>query len=136
MSNIMGSIGLAQLERFFEMSIKRQNLAKRYDDILSEHPNINMVHQNYDDVVPHIYVVRITELQNRNSLQSKLLESGIQTGFHWQPNHLLSFYSKSNALALPVTNTVFPELLSLPLHSDLTEDDVDFVCKELKGCLL
>jgi len=135
MSNIMAAIGLVQLERFPEMSKKRQKLAMRYEELLRGHPRIRNIFQNYEDVVPHIYVVRITDLSNRNALQSKLLDLRIQTGIHYHPNHLLNFYQNKSALPLPVTEVVFPELLSLPLHPDLTYEDVDFVCNELLGAL-
>ena len=58
---------------------------------------------------------------------------GIQTGFHYQPNHDLSLYRDPAALPLPMTDTVFPELLTLPLHADLTEQDVEYVCAQLKA---
>jgi dTDP-4-amino-4,6-dideoxygalactose transaminase len=83
--------------------------------------------------VPHIYVARIEGIGDRKALQARLLEDGIQTGIHYQPNHLLSLYSDPQAPALRVTETVFPELLTLPLHPDLTEQDVATVCRQLKA---
>jgi dTDP-4-amino-4,6-dideoxygalactose transaminase len=80
-------------------------------------------------------VVRIKELWDRKALQNQLLEQGIQTGIHYQPNHTLTRFRDPDALPLPVTDTVFPTLLTLPLHPDVTEDDVEFVCERLKACL-
>ena len=132
MSNIMAAIGLEQLKRFPEMAATRQRLARRYDEVLQDHPRIRPLPRNYQTVVPHIYVVRIQGLSDRKNLQAKLMEQGIQTGVHYQPNHLLSLYRDVATWPLPVTETVFPELLTLPLHPDVTEQDVDFIGKHLK----
>lgn len=136
MSNIMAAIGLAQLRHYPEIAAKRQCLARRYDDLLSGHQRIQNLPKDYDVVVPHIYVVRIHGMLDRKLLQERLLQLGIQTGIHYQPNHVLSFYIEQTALPLPSTDSVFPELLSLPLHPDLNEEDVELVCNTLKGFFL
>ncbi len=135
MSNIMAAIGLEQLKRFPEMAATRQGLARRYDELLRGHPRIQTLPRDYDSVVPHIYVVRIAGMSDRKALQAQLLEQGIQTGIHYQPNHVLTFYGDSAASPLPVTDAVFPELLSLPLHPDVTEEKVTFVCAQLQALL-
>ena len=131
MSNIMAAIGLEQIKRFKKMSTTRQLLAFRYDKWLGKHDRIKIIKHNYKEVVPHIYVVMIKGLADRNDIQKQLLDSGIQTGIHYQPNHALSYFKDSAALPLPVTDSIFPEIISLPLHPDLCEDDIDFICKKL-----
>lgn len=131
MSSIMAAIGLEQLKRFQEMAVTRQRLAGLYDELLTGHSRIRPLPRNYDYVVPHIYVVRVAGLWDRKKVQARLLERGIQTGFHYQPNHVLTLYRDPAALPLPVTDAVFPELLTLPLHPDVTEQDVRFVCAQL-----
>jgi dTDP-4-amino-4,6-dideoxygalactose transaminase len=133
MSNIMAAIGLEQLKRFPQLAAARQRLARRYDQLLQDHPRIHPLPRDYDSVVPHIYVVRIRGVTDRKALQAQLLAKGIQTGIHYQPNHVLSLYRDSQALPLPVTEMVFPELLSLPMHPDVSEQDVEFVCAQLKA---
>ncbi len=135
MSNIMAAIGLEQLKRFPQIAATRQRLARLYDELLQDCRRIRPLPRDYDAVVPHIYVVRIQGMLDRKTLQAQLLEQGIQTGIHYQPNHELSFYRDSAALPLPVTDVVFPELLSLPLHPDVTEQDVEFICMQLKVLL-
>ena len=135
MSNIMAAIGLEQMKRFPEMASVRQCLAKYYDQLLHGHPRISLMHHDYNSVVPHIYVVRIQGLTNRKALQESLQAQGIQSGIHYQPNHQLSFFSDPAAAPLPVTNAVYPEMLTLPLHADLTKQDVYYVCSKLKKLL-
>lgn len=136
MSNIMAAIGLEQLKRFSRLATVRQHLARYYNELLRDHTRIQLLLRDYDAVVPHIYVVRIKGLINRNELQSKLLKQGIQTGIHYQPNHTLSLYADATTAPLPVTDAIYPELLTLPLHPDLTEADVETVCRELKRLIL
>lgn len=131
MSNIMAAIGLEQLTRFPEMARKRQALARRYDSLLAGHPRIRPVERDYDNVVPHIYAVRIDGLVDREKLREKMLDVGIQTGVHYKPNHLLSLYHIVDAKPLPVTEAVYSELMTLPLHPDMDENDVEFVCDNL-----
>ena len=136
MSNIMAAIGLEQIKRFPEMASVRQNLAEQYDKLLQGHPRISLMHHDYSSVVPHIYVIRIHGLSNRKDLQKSLQSRGIQTGIHYQPNHQLSFFNDKTAAPLPVTDKVYPELLTLPLHADLTIEEVQYVCYELKKLII
>jgi dTDP-4-amino-4,6-dideoxygalactose transaminase len=131
MSNLMAAIGLAQFRRFPEMAAARQNLARLYDARLSRHSRIDRIGHDYTEVVPHIYVVRIHGLKDRTALQARLLEQGIETGAHYQPNHWLSYYHDAAAAPLLVTDAMFLELLTLPLHPDMDENDVDFTCDKL-----
>ena len=135
MSNIMAAIGLKQLKRFPEMAVKRQALANQYDSLFDNHVQIRPIMHDYETVVPHIYMVRINGLKNREALQTKLLEKGIQTGIHYQPNHWLSLYNKKKEDSLPVTEDVFPGLLTLPLHPDLSGKNVEFVSEALIGLM-
>ena len=132
MSNIMAAIGVEQLKRFDEFAAIRQERAKLYDSILYGVENIIPLKRDYNTVVPHIYVVRIVGMKKRNEIQSRLMERGIQTGIHYQPNHLLSFYKKEGEMQFPVTESLYPELLSLPLHPQITEIDVRYVIDTLK----
>lgn len=131
MSNIMAAIGLEQLRRFDEIAFIRRTRAGLYDKMLKEHHSIRPLPHDYDTVVPHIYTVRIVGLKDRKVLQAKLLEQGIQTGIHYQPNHWLSLYRDPSAPPLTVTELIYQEILSLPLHPDLSEADVQWVCKVL-----
>jgi dTDP-4-amino-4,6-dideoxygalactose transaminase len=132
MSNIMAAIGLEQLRRHREMAAVRQARACQYDELLLGDTRIKPLRRDYATVVPHIYVVRIAGLKNRALLQSRLLDRNIQTGIHYQPNHTLSYFAKPASRPLPVLDAIFPEMLTLPLHFDLTAAEVDWICESLK----
>ena len=92
MSDIMAAIGLEQLKRFPQMATDRQRLARHYDEVLTYQQRIQPLAWDYDTVVPHIYVVRIKDISDRQSLRARLLERGIQTGIHYQPTVQFSIY--------------------------------------------
>lgn len=130
MSNIMAAIGSVQLKRFETFSIKRKNLAKQYDSNLYSESHIKLIFRDYKSVVPHIYPIRLDKMVSRDLIREILAKKGIQTGIHYYPNHLLSKY-RSKFISLPVTEKIFPELLTLPLHPDLDDKEVEYVCEEL-----
>jgi len=129
MSNIMAAIGIEQLKKFPKMAKKRQELAKHYEVLLSSNSHLETLKHNYDEVVPHIFVVKCNS-QRRDLIRHNLLEKNIQTGIHYQPNHLLSLYKNSSHL-LPEVEDVYPRLLTLPLHIELTKENVELICKTL-----
>jgi len=136
MSDIMAAIGIKQLERFPSFSSRRKKLCKYYDKILENNEWIKPLPRDYETVVPHIYVVRIPGLENRDQLREELSARAIQTGIHYQPNHHLSFYEFERALNLENTERIFPELITLPLHPDIETKDVEFIVHEFKQALL
>jgi dTDP-4-amino-4,6-dideoxygalactose transaminase len=136
MSNIMAAIGLAQLERFPELSARRKYLARCYDAALKNDDRFGLIAHDYSAVTPHIYVVRIRGRRDRDAIRRRLFDRKIETGVHYYPNHRLSYFKRAGAeLFLPITDTIFHELLTLPLHPDLTENDIDTVTSELSQAL-
>ena len=134
MSNIMAAIGISQLSKLKHFSNIRQSLAKQYDSMLKENPNIKIIKHDYNEVVPHIYVVRLNEKINRNELVDKLSDAGIQTGVHYHPNHKLSYYKHVNVKNNPILqNYIFNSLLTLPLHTDLTVENITYICNQLNN---
>ncbi|MDF1795452.1 MAG: DegT/DnrJ/EryC1/StrS family aminotransferase [Coxiellaceae bacterium] len=132
MSNIMAAIGIEQLKRFKEMAEVRQRNAILYDGSFADNEYIRPLQHDYSVVVPHIYVVRIPSLKKRASLRARLLECNIQTGIHYQPNHWHSYYSNDTTRELLVTESIYPEILTLPLHAELTKEAVLWVCENIK----
>ncbi len=128
LSNIFAAIGRIQLLRLEpEFSPKRKNLYERYKINLLK--NSNIILQEIDsnsNIIPHIFVIRVLN-GLRDALQFELAENNIPTGIHYKPNHLLTFYG-AGSVKLPITEKVYSEILTLPLHPDLTINDVDLIC--------
>jgi len=128
MSNIMAAIGIVQLKRFKILSQKRKKLAKFYDKKLLNQKNILTFKQDYKNVVPHIYPIRIKKLKNRLKLIDNLKKKKIEVGYHYFPNHELNFYKKKGII-LKNTDALFPELLTLPMHPDITDKEANYIVK-------
>ena len=133
MSNIMAAIGIEQFKKLPEFSARRQSLANRYRNNLGSIDSIELLDQNLSSIVPHIFVIKLKS-GNCDDVRRLLLEQGIQTGVHYKPNHLLSLYNENNT-SLPVTEEIFHKLLTLPLHPDLKDSDIDYICSKLIRCL-
>lgn len=132
MSNVMAAIGRVQLRRFAgEFAPKRQALARKYREVLDECDGIRFFKTDLNAVVPHIQPIRVLH-GKRNALQVFLKERNIGTGIHYKPNHLLTYYGGGRT-SLPVTEKLYEELLSLPLHPGLGDEDVEYVCETVKG---
>ena len=129
MSNIMASIGISQLERLNYFSKKRQELAKKYDRLFDNNNNIFPLKRDYESIVPHIYVVKIKGLISKKELRESMLELNIETGSHYQPNHLLTLFSNSGDC--PNTEEISKELISLPLHTSLSLKQIEYVAGSL-----
>ena len=124
-----------QLKRLNEFSSIRRARAQQYDELFENHPRIKVINHNYREVVPHIYVIQIDQLKDRRQLQKSLLEKGIQTGVHYLPNHTLSYFEEKNLAQFPVTEKIYSELLTIPLHPNVSEDDVAFIASQVKSLI-
>lgn len=120
MSNLMAAIGREQLKKIHLFSDRRQMLAKRYAAELTGTPNIALLDFDYQNLVPHIFPVIVGGGQ-RSALAAALAVRGIETGTHYQPNHLLALYATD--YSLPATEELAQQLLSIPLHPDVTDED-------------
>lgn len=135
MSNIMAAIGYTQLKKFPKFKQIRQSLAKIYQQELGNVEGVKIIPCNYDEVVPHIFVVRITN-GKRDEVKQCLNDNGVATGMHYRPNHLLSLFAVNQDNAtLKHTDEIYEQLITLPLHADMNVADVLYVCETLKKAL-
>ncbi len=124
MSDLFAALGRVQLRRFSrDMRPRRIYLGRRYQDLLGGLPNVRLLDVEYGDIVPHIFPIYVTN-GSRDALRADLASRGIETGIHYKPNHLLSRYGGGRE-HLPVAERLYEEMLTLPLHPAITEDDQD-----------
>lgn len=119
MNELSAAVGLGQLEMLDKMNSKRRHIAKRY------HNEINLERKMpyHKDCSYHFYWI-ITK--NREEFRKKLKSVGIETGTHYRPTHTMTFYKNIKA-KLPVTEEIGKQIISLPTHPNLTENDVDLI---------
>ena len=135
MSNIMAAIGRVQLGRLDgEFAPRRRELADLYRECLAQVPNVALLAPEPDAwIIPHIFPVRI--LNGRRNLVLEALEDAeIPTGQHYKPNHLLSLYGGGKE-SLPVAERLHDQILTLPLHPGLSNEDVELVCRSIVSAL-
>ena len=134
MSNIMAAIGIEQLKKREAFSKKRKHIAKYYNKLLKNNNNIILLERDYESVVPHIYVIKISNLFKRNDLKDSMLKKGVEIGIHYKPNHKLSYFKKKE-INLPITEKIFEEIISLPMHPEISFKDVDYIVNTLNSLL-
>lgn len=135
MSNIMAAIGRIQLQRLeSEFIPARRALAALYREHLDGVSDLVLLENDTKDfIVPHIQPIRILN-GRKESVRTALASMDIPTGVHYKPNHLLRFFG-SGSPSLPVTELLYGELLTLPLHPGLSIQDVEHICRSLKKIL-
>lgn len=134
LSNVLAAIGRVQLQRFSrEFAPRRVALAGLYRQMLSGVPGLRLLQADLNEIVPHIQPVRVLA-GRRDELRQFLGEVGIETGIHYRPNHLLRFFG-GGRVSLPVTEGLYGELLSLPLHPALTAAEVSWICGQVSEFL-
>lgn len=137
MSDIMAAIGREQLKNFNFHKNKRQSLAKLYvTEIQDKIDSLKLLKHDYNEIVPHIFVVILPDNIDRDRLRSNLSKIGIPTGIHYKPNHLLTYFNEGNKGEFQNTDSIYPKILTLPLHSDLKESDIKFIVDGLQAELI
>jgi len=134
MSDLMAAIGRTQLKRFEnEFKPKRMALARRYRERLAGSTGVRCFDTDLDAVVPHILPLRILD-GRREEVNRALFDRGIQCGLHYKPNHLLTKFG-AGKVALPVAESLYRELLTLPLHPEVSFDEVDLIVDIVRNIL-
>ena len=80
-----------------------------------------------------LYIVKIDK--NRDSFAVDLKDAGIETGLHYIPLHLLTYYKSKYSLRVndfPVALRTFQQVLSLPIYPSMSDKDVSFVIEKIK----
>ena len=126
MANVHAAMGLAQLKKMSEISSTRRDACRYYNARLKEIPEIVLPKTDFTDITPFLYYIRVPAGQ-RDKLREFLSTRGIDTGIHWQPGHWFSLFSQCRRGDLTITDRVGNEILSLPLHSKMLQNDLDLV---------
>lgn len=132
MTDIMAAIGLKQLERYPGLLARRKEIISRYDAVCNE---LGVQHlEHYTDEVTssgHLYLTRIPGIttEERNEMIRKLAERGIATNVHYKPLPMMTAYKALgwDIKDFPNAYAYYQNLITLPLHTKLSDEDVDYV---------
>jgi dTDP-4-amino-4,6-dideoxygalactose transaminase len=134
LSNLFAALGRVQLQRFEgEFKPRRIKLAQKYRAALVDAKDLRLLEGDPGPIVPHIFPIRVLN-GKRDGLRQFLSERGIESGIHYKPNHLLSYFGGGKG-SLPLTEKLYEELLTLPLHPGLMDADLDQVIMAVKEFL-
>jgi dTDP-4-amino-4,6-dideoxygalactose transaminase len=104
---------------------KRRAIAKRY---LSEIKNAKIILPFWDLSDNHVFHLFVIRTSNREDLQAYLAQNNIQTVIHYPvPPHHQKALKDWNNLSFPITEKIHNEVLSLPMSSVLTDEEVSFI---------
>jgi UDP-2-acetamido-2-deoxy-ribo-hexuluronate aminotransferase len=114
---------------------RRKEAALRYNNYFNDHPNLIIPHReaDCDSHVYHQYTLRVIDA-DRDALVVYLGEHEIPCGVYYPvPLHAQKAYKDSNIdpKAFPVTNQLVKEVISLPMHTELTKDQIDFIASKV-----
>jgi len=130
MSNLHAAIGVSQIKKINEIRKTRQQTCKRYHEELSGLDWIAAPKGDFDAVNPFLYYVRVLN-GKRGDLREHMKQCGVDTGIHWQAGHSFSFLKDCRRGSLEVTNQIVEQILSLPLHSKMSDSDTDRVIESI-----
>ena len=137
MTDIMAAIGLRQLDRYPGMLKRRGDIVARYDAMCDELGVKHLVHKGADfQSSNHLYLTRIPGIDDktRREIIIKLAERGVNTNVHYKPLPMMTAYKAMgwDIKDFPNAYNYYENLITLPLHTCLTDEDVEYVIENYK----
>ena len=144
MTDIMGAIGLKQLERYPGMLVRRKEIIGRYDAAFRPLGVETLTH--YNNVYTssgHLYITRVpgANRETANEIIVRMAERGVSCNVHYKPLPMLTAYRNLgfDIRNYPNAHRKFENEITLPLHTRLSDDDVQYLIETyrdvLKDCL-
>ena len=135
MTDVAAAIGLKQFERYPVMLERRKQIIQRYDAALKPLGVEVLDHYTAEwESSGHLYLTRIPAItpEQRNEIITKMAEQGVACNVHYKPLPLLTAYKN---LGFDINNypnayAHFSNEITLPLHTCLTDEDVDYVIEK------
>ena len=140
MTDIMAALGLAQMERYPDILARRKEIIEKYNEGLKNLPVSVLEHFGNDFASSgHLYLVRVHDKTREecNKIIEKMAEYGIATNVHYKPLPLLSVYKNQgfNIKDYPNAYAMFENEITLPLHTKLTDEEIDYIIDSFVKCV-
>ena len=137
MTDVMAGIGLAQFERYPGMLERRQEIIKKYDDAFKPLGIKTLCHKGDNHISSgHLYLTRVpgADFEKRNAIIIKMAEMGVACNVHYKPLPMMTAYKN---LGFDIENypnayKQFENEITLPLHTRLTDEEVDYIIECFK----
>lgn len=136
MTDIMAAIGLRQLDRYPGLLERRTEIIRKYDAVCDGLGISHLYHHTAGmDSSNHLYLIRVPGFreEQRNAFITALAEQGVAANVHYKPLPMMTAYRNYgwDIKDFPNAYDYYRNLISLPLHTKLTDEDVDYVCAVL-----
>jgi UDP-4-amino-4,6-dideoxy-N-acetyl-beta-L-altrosamine transaminase len=135
MTDLQAALGLSQLKRLDEFVRRRAALADRYDNLLLNQEVSPAPRCTGKQSAWHLYVVQLRSEREgyRRGIFDALREAGIGVNVHYIPVHLQPYYRTCGFAegAFPVAERYYRRALTLPLHAQMSSDQVDLIVRRL-----
>ena len=137
MTDIMAAIGLRQLDRYDSLLARRKEIIAKYDAACDELGVKHLVHYGENFASSgHLYLTRIPGAsdEQRREIIIKLAEHGIATNVHYKPLPMMTAYKAMgwDIKDFPNAYNYYANLITLPLHTQLSDEDVEYVIENFK----
>ena len=137
MTDIMAAIGLRQLDRYASLLARRKEIITKYDAACDELGVKHLVHYGESFASSgHLYLTRIPGAsdEQRREIIIKLAEHGIATNVHYKPLPMMTAYKAMgwDIKDFPNAYNYYANLITLPLHTQLSDEDVEYVIENFK----
>ncbi|MBQ0901425.1 DegT/DnrJ/EryC1/StrS aminotransferase family protein [Micromonospora sp. U21] len=130
LSDISAAIMLAQLDRLPDLLAAKRRTAARYGELLKDHELITTPYEAPDREHPwQSYVVTLDSSVDRGAVALALRERGVQCTFGTYASHAQPLYGQTTPC--PVSADLFVRHLAIPMHANLTDDQVETVAATL-----
>lgn len=132
MTDISAAIGLVQIRRYAELLKRRRDIIERYNEVLKD-CNVQVLNHYGEDHQSsgHLYLVRLLGRDSvyRNEVISRMAERGIACNVHYKPLPMMTAYKNLGFKMEDFPNAFcqFENEVTLPLHTRLTDEDVEYV---------
>ncbi|MHA1538487.1 MAG: DegT/DnrJ/EryC1/StrS family aminotransferase [Alphaproteobacteria bacterium] len=124
--NLHAAIGLQQLKKIDRIAETRQAACGYYLERLAGISDIRLPEIDLENITPFVFVMRVPA-GSRNDFRTALGAAGVDTGVHWQPGHHFKILDDCRRGELPVSDKAGDEIVTLPLHSQMTSEDLKTV---------
>lgn len=135
MTDVVAAIGLAQFQRYPGMLARRKEIIGRYDAAFKPLGVEMLAHYNAEhESSGHLYITRVPGItpEQRNKIIIKMAEQGIACNVHYKPLPMHTAYKKLgfDIANYPNAYAHFANEITLPLHTCLTDEDVEYVIEK------
>lgn len=131
MNDIIAAIGLVQLAKLEAANERRREIVKKYNKAFSDIDWLEIpIEKEYAKSAHHNYVIKVLN-RKRDKLITYLAENDITASVHYIPNHLYEIY-KPYYKKLPVVESVWKKIITLPLFPGMKDKQVEFIIDKIK----